>query len=255
MSPKAIALHSAGGKAGGAPPNLARAALELYKAEPAGGGGKPGSAIGRIPFQFNPKELSIQKSAKWERKPAKGAKAAGPPEFTGADPCKLTLEIFFDATDSMDSSVVDRVEQLFSCCVPTDESLDKKKASPPLVVLHWGKVTSFAAFVTSVQAKYTLFTPDGTPIRATCSVALEEMPGDPLKQNPTSGALATRSMHTLMAGDSLASIAYREYGDPALWRLLAGFNEIDDPLRLRIGSPLLIPALEELLAPVADGRW
>ncbi len=88
----------------------------------------------------------------------------------------------------MDGSVVDRVEKLFRCCVPTEQSLAQKKASPPLVVLHWGKVTSFPAFVTSVQAKYTLFTPDGTPIRATCSVSLEEMPGDPLKQNPTSGA-------------------------------------------------------------------
>ena len=254
MSPKAIALHSGGGGSGGSPPNLARAALELYTAVPAAGGGKPGSAIGRIPFQFNPKELSIQKSAKWERKPARGAKAAGPPEFTGADPCKLTLEVFFDATDAMDSSVVDQVDQLFSCCVPTDESLGQKKASPPLVVLHWGKVTSFPAFVTSVQAKYTLFTPDGTPIRAICSVALEEMPGDPLKQNPTSGALAARSLHTLVAGDSLASIAYREYGDPTLWRPLAAFNDIDDPLRLRLGASLLIPTVDELLAPAEAGR-
>ena len=254
MSPKAIALHSAGGGAGGTPPNLARAALELYTAVPAAGGGNPGAPLGRIPFQFNPKELSIQKSAKWERKPARGAKTAGPPEFTGADPCKLTLEVFFDATDAMDSSVVTLVDQLFSCCVPTDESLGQKKASPPLVVLHWGKVTSFAAFVTSVQAKYTLFTPDGTPIRAICSVALEEMPGDPLKQNPTSGALAARSLHTLVAGDSLASIAYREYGDPTLWRPLAAFNDIDDPLRLRLGASLLIPTVDELLAPAEAGR-
>ena len=249
MSPNAIALHTAGGGASRAGrPNLARAALELYDAKPAGGGSKPGSPLGRIPFQFNPKELSIQKSAKWERKPARGAKTAGPPEFTGADPCKLTLEIFFDATDTLDGSVVARVEQLFGCCVPTDQSLGQKKASPPLVVLHWGKVTSFAAFVTSVQAKYTLFTPDGTPIRATCSVALEEMPGDPLNQNPTSGALAARSLHTVVAGDSLASIAYREYGDPTLWRPLAAFNNIDDPIRLRLGTSLFVPGADELLA-------
>ena len=254
MTPKAIALHSAaGGAAGAGRPTLTRAALELYAAKPAGGGGKPGSPLGRIPFQFNPKELSIQKSAKWERKPARGAKTAGPPEFTGADPCKLTLEIFFDATDSLDGSVVDRVEQLFSCCVPTDESLGKKKASPPLVVLHWGKVTSFAAFVTSVQAKYTLFTPDGTPIRATCNVSLEEMPGDPLGQNPTSGALAARALHTVVAGDSLASIAYREYGDPTLWRPLAAFNGIDDPIRLRLGRSLFVPAVDELLAGSTTG--
>jgi nucleoid-associated protein YgaU len=224
----------------------------MYEAMPAPAGAKPGSPVGRIAFQFNPKELSIQKSAKWSRASAKNAKDASPVEFNGADPCKLTLEIFFDATDAMDSSVVTRVDQLFSCCVPTDDSLSRKKSSPPLVVLHWGKVASFAAFVTSVQAKYTLFTPDGTPIRATCSVSLEEMPGEPPKQNPTSGALAARSLHTLVAGDTLASIAYREYRDPAMWRLLAAFNEIDDPIRLRPGSSLLIPGLDELLSPASS---
>ena len=72
--------------------------------------------------------------------------------------------------------------------MPTDESLGKKKASPPLVVLQWGTSRASPRSSTSVQAKYTLFTADGTPIRATCNVSLEEMPGDPLKQNPTSGA-------------------------------------------------------------------
>ena len=40
------------------------------------------------------------------------------------------------------------------------------------------------------------------------------------------------SRHTVTAGDSLASLAYREYGDPALWRALARYNGIDDPIRV-----------------------
>ena len=162
----------------------------------------------------------------------------------------MTFELFFDATDTMDGSVVARVEQLFSCCVPTDDSLGKKKSLPPLVVLHWGDVKSFAGFVTSVQAKYTLFTGKGTPIRATCNLSLEEMPGDPLKQNPTSGSLTLTSVRTVVAGDSLASIAYREYGDPGMWRPLAAFNGIDDPLRLRLGSSVLLPVVDDLMAGV-----
>ena len=118
------------------------------------------------------------------------------------------------------------------------------------MVLQWGEVTSFAAFVTSVQAKYTLFTAEGTPIRATCNVSIEEMPGDPRKQNPTSGGLALTSVRTVVAGDSLASIAYTEYGDPTMWRPLAAFNGIDDPLRLRLGTTLLLPAADELMAGV-----
>jgi nucleoid-associated protein YgaU len=224
-----------------------RASLKLYDSSPTTGGRKLDGQTGSIDFQFNPKEVTIAKTAKWERKTARGAKKAGPPEFSGAEPCKLTLEMFFDASGNHDGSVVAAVEKLFGCCVPTEESRGKNKASPPLVVFSWGTITSFPAFVTSVSAKYTLFASNGTPIRATCSVSLEEMPGDPGKQNPTSGGIAARKSHHVVAGDTLAHLAYAEYGDARLWRTLAEFNGIDDPMRVAAGTDVLLPAIEELL--------
>ncbi|MGA8248451.1 MAG: peptidase M23 [Nocardioides sp.] len=249
MSQPIALMSSAGGGSPSAPapsgdttrPQMERATLKLY--DPSSLGGAP---RGDIPFQFNPKEVTIQKAAKWERKPAKGAKKAGPPEFSGSEPCKLTLEMFFDASGTQDGSVVEAVEKLFTCTVPTDASAGQKKPSPPLVVLHWGAIASFPAFVTSVSAKYTLFTSTGLPIRALCSVALEEMPNEPWRQNPTSGSDSVRRAHTLVEGDSLASIAYAEYGDPALWRSVARFNGVDDPMRCAPGTRLLLPAPEEL---------
>ena len=248
MTTKAVALTGAG--SGGSPGgSKARATLKLYDAKPASAGGAQlASQRGQIEFQFNPKELSIQKSARWERKPARNAKKASAPEFAGAEPCKLTLEMFFDASDTELGSVVEPVEELFRCCVPTEDTVANKKAVPPLVQLSWGTIVSFPGFITSVQAKYTLFAPDGTPIRATCSVSMEEMPGDPLGQNPTSGALSAHVVHKVIAGDSLASIAFREYGDPAMWRPLAEANSIDDPVRLPLGAVLMVPAAHELTA-------
>jgi nucleoid-associated protein YgaU len=233
-------------KTAGGRVTMQKASLDLYAAEPAPGGSKPGASLGSIAFQFNPKEVTIAKAAKWERKPAKGAPTAGPPDFMGADGSKLTLEMFFDATSTQDAAVVKSVEQLFSCCIPTEKSRVNNKSAPPLVVLHWGNITSFASYVTSVSAKFTLFNADGMPIRAVCSVAMEEMPGKPFKQNPTSGSYDVRRVHRLVAGETLASVAYAEYGDPAQWRPLAAFNGIDDPLRLRAGSTLMLPSPEEL---------
>ena len=237
---------ASGGKGVKGRPQMDKAKLSLYDPSPSPGGGQTGSKRGVITFQFNPKEVTITKSAKWERKPTKGSKKAGPPEFTGPEPSKMTLEMFFDATGPRDGSVVAAVEKLLSCCVPTEESSGQKKPSPPLVVLHWGSISSFPAFVTSVSAKFTLFSSDGTPIRAVCSVSLEEMPGEPFRQNPTSGSHEVRRVHRTVAGDSLASVAYAEYGDPTAWRPLAAFNGIDDPLRVPTGTVLLLPSPEEL---------
>ncbi|BBZ62451.1 CIS tube protein [Mycolicibacterium monacense] len=250
----AIALTSSGKPANisdstvvsSANPSYDHASIDMYEATDAPGGSKRGSPIGSIAFQFNPKEVTISKSAKWERKPVKGAKQAGPPEFSGADPCKLTLEMFFDATLKHTDSVVDAVEKLFSCCVPVEKSRNAKKPMPPLVVFKWGNVTSFPAFVTQVSAKYTRFAPNGVPIRAVCSVNLEEMPAEQSKQNPTSGVFNVDRAHTMISGDTLALVAYREYGNPNMWRALADYNRIDDPMRIAAGTPILLPPAETL---------
>jgi hypothetical protein len=62
-------------------------------------------------------------------------------------------------------------------------------------------------------------------------------------------------VHVLVDGDTLMGIAYREYGDPAMWRVIAAANRVDDPLRLTPGRSLLLPAGEELVAeqPRAGG--
>lgn len=232
----------------GAPAQLAHAYLQLRDPPKDGAPATPGPERGLIEFQFNPKELSLSKSAKWKRDAQRNAPKSAVPEFTGADPVKLSVEMFFDATDTMDASVVHRVEALFTCCVPTEESRQAKKASPPWVILHWGDLVAFPSVVTSVNAKYTLFTPGGTPVRAVCTVQLEEIVGEQPGQNPTSGALAARDVHVVGTGDTLEAVAYQAYGDPGRWRDLADANGIDDPMRLRPGMALLVPARDELRA-------
>ena len=250
MGASPISFSAAGAPpaaAGGAPPKLERAYLEVRDPPSGGNTASPGPVRGRIDFQFNPKELSLAKSAKWKRDAQRGAKKSGVPEFTGSDPAKLTLEMFFDATAKMDDSVVKAVETLFECCVPTSESLQQKKGSPPWVILRWGGLTGFCAYVSNVAAKYTLFTPSGTPVRAVCTVTIEEIAGELGGQNPTSGALAAQDTHTLVSGDTLPMVAFRHYGDPTLWRAIADANGIDDPMRLRAGTTLLVPAITEAL--------
>src|SRR6478672_2963829 len=129
----------------------------LTPPSPTTGGRKLDGEIGKIDFQFNPKELTIAKTVKWDSKPTTGAKSAAPPEFKGPEPGKLTLEMFFDATAKHDGSVVEAVEKLFSCCIATEKTHANDKPMPPLVVFKWGAITSFPSYVTSVSVKYTLF--------------------------------------------------------------------------------------------------
>ncbi|HUQ61689.1 peptidase M23 [Lentzea sp.] len=225
---------------------MEHATLTVHEPPKPGGLQKPGPQIDEIKFQFNPKELTLAKNAQWQRQAQPNAAKAGVPEFKGAEPAKLTLEIFLDSTDTMGDATIKKVEQLFTLTVPTKDSRQNGKGSPPWVIFKWGTTTGFPSYVSSVTAKYTLFTPGGMPVRALCTVNLEEVSGEPGGQNPTSGALAARDAHTLTAGDSLQSLAYKAYGNPELWRHIAAANDIDDPMRLRLGTTVLVPALEEI---------
>jgi hypothetical protein len=244
-SPVAFNATGTGGGVGGRP-KLEHAYLQLHEPSSDGSFAKPGAQLGKIEFQFNPKELSLSKAAAWTRPSGRGNKKSGPPQYNGPQPSKLTLEMFFDASDTQDNSVVKKVEQLFACCVPTDSSFQQKKGSPPWVLFRWGGLTGFLAYISSVSVKYTLFTSGGLPVRATCTVTLEELAGDAPRQNPTSGGMVPRRVHVTVEGDTLQAVAFREYGNAAMWRDVAEANGVDDPMRLRPGTSLLLPALSEI---------
>ena len=232
---------------------LTHAKLDLHEPSKDGALDKPGPLIGSVDFQFNPKELTLQKSAKWTRPTTKGSKRSSPPQYQGPQPSKLTLEmfldesVFFDPAKKQDGSVVKTVEQLFRCCVPTDASHGQKKDSPPWVKFSWGGLTGFLAYIEQVQVKYTLFTPAGLPVRAVCTVTLQELAGEPPGTNPTSGGRVPHREHVVVQGDTLPGVAYQEYGDASLWRAVADVNGVDDPARLRPGRRLLLPTADELL--------
>ncbi|HKF75339.1 MAG TPA: peptidase M23 [Candidatus Dormibacteraeota bacterium] len=202
----------------------------------------------RLEFRFNPKEYSISKSATWNRPTSKSAKHATAPEFGGVQPQTVQMELFFDDWEGSGDLVKD-IETLLGWLKPTDKSINQKKKPQPLALqFRWGgqqPLAEFKGFLKSVSAKYTMFRSDGTPVRATAQISLEEIPTDPPKTNPTSGAIAGRRSHVMAAGDSLHSVAFREYDDPALWRGLAAVNGIDDPLRVAPGTRLLIPTADE----------
>jgi nucleoid-associated protein YgaU len=200
----------------------------------------PGSSLGVLEFDFNPKDYSMSLQGGWNFKPQKNS--LEPPEFTGTQPRSLEVEMFLDATDQEEGDVSASVATLMSAVRPTDKSKSSKTPFPPIVVFSWGAAKPFVGVVKQVSATFTMFRPSGQPVRATCKISMQEYDQAPQKTNPTSGALNSIRAHTVTLGDSLASIANVEYGTPTLWRAIASVNELEDPFNLRVGTELLLPA-------------
>jgi phage tail protein X len=204
-----------------------------------------GEKIKDVDFQFNPTQVVLSKGAQWTTRLAPKFRFAAIPEFNGSMPYTMQLQIFLDASMTpADTTVQDEVESLLSCCEVTIASTAADQPCTPWVFFQWGSFStvSFIAYVESVQATYTMFNTSGTPIRATCDLTITQIPILTAGQNPTSGALEANRAHRVIAGDTLQSLAWREYGDATAWRVIAKANDIDDPMRLAVGTELLIPA-------------
>lgn len=232
---------------------LVRATLVISE-PPVGEGNTPGAELHRLNFQFNPEQLTVNRSNTYPRTPVPDAEKPAAPEFTGAGPRRLSLEFFFDAEGSPLPTVQDNVHHLLSCCEPTRESIIKGVSSPPWVRLEWGRAHTvcFHAYVSEVKASYTLFNHDGTPLRAVCDVSLVEIGGPVPGQNPTSRIPTPISSRRVKDGDALALYAWDAYGDPTAWRAIAQANGIDNPLRLPPGSELLVPAAVPRTGPSSN---
>jgi hypothetical protein len=130
--------------------------------------------------QFNPKEVQVDDGATWtyHHKTSKPSEL----EFTGSSPSGMSFELMFDGFDS-GTCVIAELDKLRALIKPVE--IGKGVMRPPKVIVIWAagepnranphspSFPRFEAVVESVNVKYTMFSADGTVLRATASVKLK----------------------------------------------------------------------------------
>jgi nucleoid-associated protein YgaU len=193
-----------------------------------------------IHVMFNPNEFNITKSNLWFDQQTIGQNQPRT-VFVSGQPATMTIRLFFDTYEQkMDVRYyTDKIAKLME--IGPREEGERSKKRPPKVIFGWGLIQTFPAVITSVNQRFTLFLPTGTPVRAWMDVSLREFGSDSLPgQNPDSAGAGGRGTHLVAAGETLDVIAFQELGDTRLWRRLAEVNGITDPLNLAPGSVLAV---------------
>lgn len=207
---------------------------------------------------FNPTEYTFSKSAKFAEHPIPGLDSPIL-QFVRGEAETVSLDLFFDTTDKGMSGSVTPVT------TETDKFYRLVKMSgsahaPPVCLFTWGKGFAgsslgekwasqgreggFRCVIESVRQRFTFFSSEGVPLRATLTVGLKEyktVQEQLGKINPES-ADQTHS-YTLRQGETLTDVANAAYGDPTAWRPIADRNSVTDPLAVAAGSILEIPPL------------
>jgi hypothetical protein len=208
----------------------------------------------RMEVQYNPTEFSFTKGVTYAEIGIPGLDMPVQ-QFVRGNAESVSVELFFDTTEfgTDDAASVTPVTLL------TDQfyrliRVDPRIKAPPICLFSWGdagfpgsnlqqgetqlREHGFRCLVESVTQKFTLFSPQGIPLRASLSVKLREY------QTLTDLVAATEQEVTLIEeGTTLDQVANRVYNDPTKWREIATFNKVDDPLSLTPGS--LMSLLED----------
>lgn len=202
--------------------------------------------------------------------------------YTGGGRTELDLDLLFDVNLAGSSITTNDVHDLTRPLWDLAENprRDDRYGRPQQVRFVWGKSWNVPCTVSVIAERVEQFTPEGAPQRSWLRMRLLRVGDLPQPASPPSSPIENvefdpdafedlevpeedLDFHEILGaglgetgeeGESgsegtserLDVLAFRYYGDPSLWRLIALFNGIDDPLRLAAGLLLRIPALSAL---------
>jgi LysM repeat protein len=223
-----------------------------------------GKAEESIRLKYNPTELSFDKSAQIAEIAIPGLDAPLL-QYVRGQAERLSLDLFFDSTDDGMAagrngarSVTEQTDRIFQLI-----KIEPARHAPPICEFVWNdrfpgsslstvassgtgnqNRNGFPCIVESLKQKFTLFSPDGVPLRATLTVGLREFRTleQQIAQLNKHSPDRTQA-HVVQRGDTLSAIAARHYGRPDEWRRIAGENKIEDPRRIAAGAVLIVPPI------------
>jgi nucleoid-associated protein YgaU len=212
-----------------------------------------------FPVQFNPTEYTLQKAAHIAEIPIPGLDQPIL-QFVRGQTETMSLDLFFDSTEDGTgpgaTPVTEKTDQFYQLI-----KIDNETHAPPVLRFQWGqdgfagssltgnaasqsRSDGFQCIVESVKQRFTFFSSEGIPLRATLTVALREFYTleDQISRINFHSPDQTHS-YVVQRGDTLARIAATVYDDPSQWRAIAMANNITDPFDLAPGAILNAPPI------------
>lgn len=120
---------------------------------------------------------------------------------------------------------------------------DGSTHQPNFVQIRWGAL-HYNCLLTRMTLTFKLFSPDGNPLRAeadctfTDAIDLKTLTKNEGKKSPD-----LTHIRTVIAGDTLPLLCYREYGDSKYYYQVAQFNGLTDFKTITPGTKLIFPPI------------
>lgn len=200
-----------------------------------------GPPVGIYIAMFNPESFSLEHRVNYDR--------AGPPgsigtesKFRNVEAQNVSFDFLIDGTGAGgEKRIVFADIELFKYVVGYHGEIHR----PHYLVIQWGTFL-MKCVLDSMNIKYEMFNPEGTPLRATISAtftAYTEGLLESLLANRSSPDLS--HVKIVKEGDTLPLLAYQVYGDASLYLEVARFNKLNDFRNLKSGDRIIFPPVKK----------
>ena len=189
---------------------------------------------------FNPTSYSQNFEVEYEQDQAKGT-TGSPQVYTKIKPKEYSFDFIIDGTGvSADKKDVNKeIENFFSVTAKYEGEIHR----PKYLKIVWGKFLADCV-LKSADVTYTLFNPDGSPLRAKISAKFVENIEDVLRvKEEDSQSPDLTHVITVKAGDTLPLMSYKTYGDSQYYIDVAEVNNLKNFRTLKPGMQLIFPPI------------
>ncbi|MCW9708159.1 CIS tube protein [Fodinibius salsisoli] len=191
---------------------------------------------------FNPQEYTLKYNIDSDSSQGMGTSGSDQ-TFKKITPEDLSLEFMIDGTGATGEvvNVPNKVIEFLD--VTYNYKGDEHR--PRYLRISWGTLV-FKCVLKSASVKYTLFKPDGTPIRAKLNTTFGQFKEDELRaaeESDSSPDLTHR--RTVQDGDTLPLMCYRIYGDSKYYLQVAAANGLTNFRNLEAGQEIYFPPLTD----------
>jgi len=235
----------------------------------------------RIGCLLNPESFAVRRHAGARSRRSIGGALSGagltddPLLLTGGGYTELQFDLLFDVSLAGSPPTTDDVRDFTGPLWRLAENGPgpDQYGRPPLVRFVWGKSWNVPGMIVAVAERFEQFSAGGSPQRSWLRMRMVRVTEPPASSPAPSADLATVvpqptgaeglpasasevAVHEVLGngteaggdsstttGERLDEIASRYYSNPALWRLIAEFNAVADPMHVPPGTLLRIPPL------------
>lgn len=206
---------------------------------------------GNLTVYINPSKYQRQYRICYTDPMAPGA-LTGAPDFRKAPSDKLEFDLVFDGTGVVPSrlpgvepftadGITSQVQEFLDLTYEFHGDIH----SPYFLKLVWGNLL-FKCRLEKFDITYTLFKPDGTPLRAQAKTVFKQYMNE-YEQAKAAKKNSPDMTHlvTVEAGDTLPLLCYQIYGSSAFYPQVASVNHLMDFRQITPGMQLVFPPLVE----------